>query len=347
MVRWLNILGIFGILLLYVWVKSPQAMAWLQPRWFNFYALGDLYRYSFLPQYKDTTQVLPPYPSNPSGKENLHLFVFGDSFGAPFEAGHFPLVSGYSYANWNHVGPSQISVSPQPGARNILLLQCSEKHVLLRFSRQELHQYKLPVIPGKTGGFVYQPAPKDMLAHLNQYLSRPQVTEQNINLLFFSNPMVLRLKETKAVFNQQFLGKVATEVCEWPEKQMLLQTMTLDPKYIYMSGYRQHSESELEQIARNIQSLRQYYLNRGFQEVWLALIPNPASILVPEWAGQPYNQVLGRLERRFPDSVVVSVENAFRKTQLPVFRKGDSHWNLHGAGLWMDAVNRKLANQID
>jgi hypothetical protein len=340
--RVFNLLGILGILTAYIWVKSPPAMAWLQPRWFNFYALGDLYRYSFLPQYRDTTQVLEPFPAQPASNEKIHMFMFGDSFSAPFQQGHFPWITGYSYANWNHVGPSKISATLAPGAKNILVLQCSEKHLLLRFSNGEYFQYKLPVVPGPKAGFTYTASPIDFSTALNQYLGRPQVTEQNINLLFFSNPAVLKIKETKAVFNQRVLGKVASEVVPFPEQNMLLQTMTLDPKYLYMSGFRAHSDAALNQIAKNIQTLRTYFLEQGFDQVWLAFVPNPASVLLPEWAGQPYNQVLRRLERRFPDSVVVGVENAFLNSRQPVFRRGDSHWNLHGAGLWVDALNRKL-----
>lgn len=324
-------------------VKNSDWMVMLRPHWFDMYQLGDLYRFSWLPQYRDTTQHNPVFPPSSRKNEKVHLYMIGDSFGGPFEPGHFPAAGRYSFVNWNHLDQADIQLAIDTSARNILVLESSEKHILLRFKTRNYLSFRFPVLhdPDSTG-FRYVERPRSAWASLEHYLSRPAVTDQNLGILYFSNPLALWLKEQKAQMNKEVFGKMADEVEEFPERNMLVQTMTTKPKYLYMSGFRPHSVQEIKETAQHLDSLARYYRNLGFDTCMLALIPNPISTLVDSWNGKPYNQVLQRVQEKVEAFSVVDCYTPFRRSPVLLYRRGDTHWNQKGEAIWLRIFNHKL-----
>lgn len=324
-------------------VKNSDWMVQLRPYWFDMYQLGDLYRFSWLAHYRDTTQHNPVFPPSPRKEEKVHLYMIGDSFGGPFEAGHFPTAGRYSFVNWNHLDQADIQLAIDTSARNILVLESSEKHILLRFQTQNYLKYRFPVLhEADSTGFRYVERPRSAWESLEQYLSRPAVTDQNLGILYFSNPIALWMKEQKALLNQRVFGKIASEVEEFPERNMLIQTMTTEVKYLYMSGFRSHSESEIQLAARHLDSLSRYYQHLGFDTCMLALIPNPVSTLVSSWKGKPYNQILPRVQKQVRRFHVVDCFHPFRKSKETLYRRGDTHWNVEGEMRWLVLFNKHL-----
>ena len=334
----------------YLIVKSPDAIVWIRPYWFDLYQLGDLYRYSYLAEYKDTAVHSPPLPVMKE-KQKLSLFVIGDSFSGPFEKGHFPTAAHYSFANWNHLNQSDVLLHVDSNQYNVLVLQCSEKHILMRWEKNSYKPYLFPFDHERkdTVGFEYRKKPETFLQKTERLIGRPAVTEQNIGILLLSNPLVIQIKESKARLNRFLFQRIADEVEEYPEKKILIQRMTSDLKYKYMSSFRPHSNEEINAIAGNLGRMNQYYRRAGFDTVLIALVPNPISVIDPNYKGRTYNELLPRLESDVSGLGVVSVYGKFQLGKESLFRKGDSHWNLAGEKIWLSALNQNLdqiANQI-
>ena len=350
MKRGIHFISLILVVAAYIVVKSPAAIVAIKPFWFDLYALGDLYRYSFLAEYKDTTQICLPPPA--SGKSsNLNLYIIGDSFAGPFEKANFPNAKNYSFANWNHISQSTIRVHTDTNAFNILILQCSEKHMIMRLEKNTYKSFLFRV-DHKTAknpfqGFEYSTKAETPLESVTKYIGRQAVTDQNMGILLFSNPAVLKIKEAKAELNQSVFGKIAEEVEEYPTKKMLVQRMTTDLNFRYMSSFCPHPDTELDSLIKNLEKMNHYYRKAGFDTVLLAIVPNPISVINPKYKGRTYNQLLPRIERQVSGLGVISVFDTFGVGKEKYFRKGDSHWNKTGASVWQHAVNSKLNSFVD
>jgi hypothetical protein len=340
--RILQLTALFVLIALYALVKIPGAVLALKPYGIDLYRLGDLYRYSYLSQYRDTTEVYPHPPAK--SKSNFHLFVLGDSFTGSFSKDHYPTVKQYSFANWNQFSDRYVTLKTDSGEKNILLVTCSEKNIRLRFAKNQMGIYLAKSAPKGKPGFQISEHPSTPAEQLKKYLGRPEVSDQNIQAILFSNEFALRIKEFKAQFNLAVFGKIAGEVEEYKAKNMLFQRLTTDPKYVYMSSFRELEKSEEDELINSIKRLTNHYKRVGFDSVVLAFIPNPVSVIAPNFKGQQYNQLIPKLEDRMSETGAgcISIFNDFSEGRETFYRRGDTHWNARGAKLWLNRANSYL-----
>lgn len=145
-------------------------------------------------------------------KVKLSLFVIGDSFAGPVEKGHFPSAANYSFANWNSLNQSDILLHVDSNQYNVLVLQCSEKHILIRWEKNSYKPYLFPFHHERNDtsgvGFEYRKKPETFLREPKDSLENKVIAEQNIGILLFSNPFVLAIKESKAQLNRFLLDEL-------------------------------------------------------------------------------------------------------------------------------------------
>jgi hypothetical protein len=338
--RILQLISIFVLIALYTLVKIPGAVLLLKPYGIDLYRLGDLYRHSYLSEYRDTTEV---YPHSPVKSEsNTHLYVLGDSFTGSFSKEHYTGVKQYSFANWNQFADHSITIKTDSSVSNILLVACSEKNIRLRFAKNQMGIYLAKSSPKGKPGFQISEHPSTSAEQIKKYLGRPEVSDQNIQAVLLSNEFALRIKEFKAQFNYEVFGKIASEVEEYKPKNMLFQRLTTDPKYLYMSSFRPLETSEEDDLINSMKRMVNHYKRAGIDSVVLAFIPNPVSVIVPNYKGQQYNQLIPKLENRINETgaACISIFNEFSAGREMFYRRGDTHWNVRGAVLWLDKVNK-------
>jgi hypothetical protein len=125
---------------------------------------------------------------------------------------------------------------------------------------------------------------------------------------------------------------------------MLFQRLTTDPKYIYMSSFRSLEKQEEDELVESMKRIVEHYKSAGIDSVIIACIPNPVSVIAPNFKGQTYNQLIPKLERRINETGAgcISVYGEFVKQGADVYRRGDTHWNKTGAGLWLEKVNEAI-----
>jgi len=342
--RIFQLTAILVLIAIYALVKIPGAVLLLKPYGIDLYRLGDLYRHSYLSQYRDTTQTFP----HPPGKKqsNTSLYVLGDSFTASFTKAHYPGVSAYSYASWNQVVEQNFTIQTDSSEQSILLVSCAEKSIRMRFAKNQLAFYLAKQSSQGNIGFELTEKPINKSEQLKKYLGRPEVSDQNIQALLFENEAALRIKEFKAAFNCTVFGKTASEVEEYPQAKMLFQRLTTDPQYIYMSSFRAIEKQEEDELIEGMKQMVAHYKSAGIDSVIFAFIPNPVSVIAPNFKGQAYNQLIPKLESRINETGAscISVFSAFSKWGADAYRRGDTHWNAKGAGIWLGAVNAAIVS---
>jgi hypothetical protein len=330
---------------MYLVVKIPGGILWLKPLLPDLYGMGDLYRFSYLSAYRDSSVHNPPPPPEP--ETETCLFVLGDSFAGPLNKEHFPGIKYYSFVNWNQFPSSRISLKTNKKYRNLLLIECSEKHIQLRFSNEEFRRFLTPTSTTSAPGFQVEEKNTGFKGSLEAWAGRPQVTDQNLHMLLFSNELVLKMKESKAAFNQKVFGRIASEVEEYPEKNMLLQRMTTDTEYLYMSSFRPLNKKRENDIIRNMKAMVSHFKSIGVDTVVFSFIPNPVSVIAPGYKGRTYNRLIPVLESRMAETGAgcISVFSAFSKKKESVYRRGDTHWNAAGEKIWLNNAVRWVQHQ--
>ena len=344
--RILHLINLLLFLGIYLLVKIPGGILWLKPYLPDLYGMGDLYRFSYLGEYRDSSFHLSPPPAVPETK--TCLFVLGDSFAGPFEKSHYPGAGHYSFVNWNQFPSSRIAIHTKKSNRNLLLIECSEKHIQLRFSNQEIRRFLAPASGKGLPGFQVDEKKAGFSASLEKWAGRPQVTDQNLHMLLFSNEAILQIKEAKADFNRRIFRRIAAEVEEYPEKNMLLQRMTTDMDYLYMSAFRPLSQEKEDELIRNMSSLVKHYKAKGIDSVVFSFIPNPVSVIAPDYKNRSYNQLIPRLEQRIAQTGAgcISVFTEFSAKKEKVYRRGDTHWNNLGEKIWLEKAQNWLKGNL-
>ncbi len=111
------------------------------------------------------------------------------------------------------------------------------------------------------------------------------------------------------------------------------------------SSYYPFDQRELQEMFRILNLTCAYYKADGFDEVYMSLIPNPASVLQP----QHYNGLIPALQQA--DSLkcmdIIDIYTPFTREPNPgkLFRLGDSHWSNDGIQVWLNTVNAELRKQ--
>ena len=82
-------------------------------------------------------------------------------------------------------------------------------------------------------------------------------------------------------------------------------------------------------------------MNMGFDYVYLSLIPNPVSVIEPEFSS--YNMLIEKIQNNKELLLpYVDIFNVIKKDPKRYYYKTDSHWNYEGFELWLSYLNKEL-----
>ncbi len=291
---------------------------------------GDLYRLSNLSAYRvPVEKCRAPYTGE---KVPVTLYLAGDSF---TEEGRVPATqyagTGYFRA---FVADEGVPLEQVPG-RKILVIETVERHLRERFSEKPWMNWvgEAPGADPANAPFTFQKLYQAVLDYEIPY--REEMHES----VLFSNDFILKIKEWKADLIYRMFGRTDPKVAVL--KGELVYELDLAPGV--SSVYDVVSDEEIARIVRHANATRDHYLNLGFDEVYLSVIPNKSSLLIKD--DPAYNHLIERIEGH-PELQIplISVWKAF--TEQNYYQKGDSHWNCAGQKIWVDAVNERLHSPI-
>lgn len=324
-----------------IWVAgcSPDLLSFLyRNQWIpDDYKFGDLYRLSNLETFKEPQQGCSPpaLPEKPGSlHKKIHLYLIGDSFAEPQRLGSDDFIADkYQYVHWNQV----MHIHPDTTAVNVLVIESVERHL-----REHL---ATPVanLVRDTATFFPVPGKPRLMARVDQAFASDK-TEERLTTILFEYAPALALKEMKAAFNWYFFDRVSDKVSVNAERDAIVYYLDTDST-LTTSSFNPVEDDEIALMVKNLNQTAAQWKEAGFDDVFLSVIPNKTTVLMPEYGH--YNELIQRVQEH-PDLQVdyIDILQDFRKMGASSYLKGDSHWTCEGQHRWLMKVNQKIINSL-
>jgi hypothetical protein len=330
------------VIAIYLWIQAYSPFVYreiggklrLFPDDFRY---GDLYRLSYLPKFKEKAIKCHPTPISQKLDEivPINLFIIGDSFTEEERVNKkdFPIEK-YQYIHW----AKQSNIRLDTSKRNILILETVERTFKEHFSRVAnnfLNQKE--EVPNLT----LRKKIEQKTVEIEKTIVPDGIEERLMHTLFNYN-FFLWFREIKASLNLNIFGRTEDEVMLSEDKHHIFYADEADSTNS-KSAFYPIENSEIELFIQNINQTRMEYLNVGFNEVYLSIIPNKVSILSP-YLGN-YNHLIERIQddKRLV-TPIIDTYSIFTKSPQKYYLNSDTHWTCEGRGVWLQKVNKILVD---
>jgi hypothetical protein len=161
----------------------------------------------------------------------------------------------------------------------------------------------------------------------------------NIEYNLFNYNLLSAPRKIKALLNYSYFDRASGDVVLSADKKYLLLKETVS-KQSRSSSHAELTSVTINNVVIMLNNVYQHYKADGFDEVYLSIIPNPASILEP----QLYNGLIPAVQHSpLLQMKCIDIYTPFTKTKEEVYRHGDTHWNNKGMMMWVDEVNKAIA----
>lgn len=292
------------------------------------YRFGDLYRLSALPQFKQAQPVCPSTPLS-GDTATTHLYIIGDSFSeeqrisrADFSVSHYQRVA------WDHRQRAQLD----PSKRNVLVFESVERHFREHFARP-VRELAVETDTAQT--------PATQLPLRRRLSSEFHWTgvEERLESVLFSQDWAFWFKELKARLTFDWFGRVSTGVSESTDGRHLFLRSDTDTTKTLNSSFSRLTDHEVNTLVDSVNAVADWYKRLGFDEVYLSIIPNKASIL--ETSRNDYNRLIERVQQSPKLRVIpIDVFTPYRNANSSPYLLSDTHWNCTGRAVWLDQVRK-------
>jgi hypothetical protein len=320
---------------IFLWLQAYSPLIYKSTGLFpDDYRFGDLYRLSYLQDFKEKASKCPtPKANNP--EQNVNLFIIGDSF---TEAERVNIkdfnVTNYTYTHW----AKEAEIKLDTTKRNILILETVERNFKDHFS-QKAENFKIK--NGITQIIENQQSWKQNLKAKATDLVKfifPKGIEERLEHTLFNYDFFLNFRELKAQLNHHIFGRVEHKVVLSKDEKHIFYFEEADSTQEH-SAFFPVSQAEIDTFVLNINETKQAYLKAGFDEVYLSIIPNKVSILSPDLGR--YNHLIERIETDKRLQIpLIETYNDFKKSPDKIYLKSDTHWSCVGRDIWLEKVNK-------
>jgi hypothetical protein len=282
------------------------------------------------------------FVKHPVDSANTDLYLWGDSYTWKIPDSAYAAVNKFTF-NWRIQGDMVYSLDTT--RKNILLFEITERDLRSYFSNTDVFYHVRSQTPASAA---YIHADTQILnagfnfpfaALLNKNISRK--IDQNLEFNLFNYNFIDPVRKAKAYMNYRLFHRASGDVTISKNGERLFLKPTVQGKRPENSYYPV-SDEEIANMVTNINLIYEHYRQEGFSEVYLSVIPNPATILQPEGS----NQLIPRLES-YPALKIslISMYGLFRNETKNIYRPGDTHWNNAGLQIWLGEVNKMLLSQ--
>ena len=324
---------LFGLFTL--WASTSRVvMQWVSDHrdvntwWGSYQCLnGDLISLSYL----DFVSVFRHAPVNvPPATEhidlkNTDLFLYGDSYSWSVKKTDFPSIANFYYFNRDF--PMRYHLDSTK--RNVLILEISER--MLRDVFKDTHIMNVrDTLPPAHNHYA-------TLFELKS-LFNPLIN-QNLQCNLFNYNFIMPMFETKAALNYYIFNRASGDVVISEDRQFLFLKTTVS-KTSTASSYIPIPDKDIDRLADTINKVYDHLIAAGFDEVYLAAIPNCATIMQPDG----YNGLIPRLCNNHKLRIgIIDAYTTFKNTPDVLYYHGDTHWNKEGERIWANMVSDQLA----
>jgi hypothetical protein len=174
---------------------------------------------------------------------------------------------------------------------------------------------------------------------LEKHFFNPNINS-NLELNLFGYPLFRPIKELKAEFNYAVFNRANNDVFVDKKNRFLYYGPTVSGNQI-MNSFFPLDSSEMPLICNTLNSVYRYYKTKGFEEIYLAIIPNPVTMINPQLGN--YNGLIPKLYA--VDSLkmrIIDVYATYAKNPLQYYSRNDTHWSSAGFQTWLDEFNKTL-----
>ncbi|MCW3122628.1 MAG: hypothetical protein JWQ38_2120 [Flavipsychrobacter sp.] len=347
-IRYICIL--FGLALLWI-STSRTAMQYLvtlrdvKNTWWGVDELdhGDLASLSYLYNIKQFAQPkwIEPEHAIFNGVKHTALYIHGDSYTRFIkDTEQFAGLSSYHFIDRNRGGTFHLDTTQ----KNILIIEISERYLRNYFSNLDIFSNFSEA--GNDG-----PTSSSLLKEITPRLSYASFPgnikldsifnvniNQNLQFNLFNYQFIMPMFGCKAAINYYLFHRASGDVVISADKKFLFlkETVSVDDK---SSSYSPLPADEVSAIVERFNTIYDHYKQAGFNEAYLSIIPNSATINQPEG----YNNLIPAIQNDPQLKIkVIDVYTPFTMSQELVYQTGDTHWNRKGLKIWLDIVNKKL-----
>lgn len=298
------------------------------------YKYGDLYGFSYLKEFKI------PYCSDPvyvqlekfNRPRNINLYIVHDSYLREDYVRSDSIFCGvnkyYSYKNEKNV------ISLDTSKTNVLVIEIVERN-LRNYPAKKLYlKNEAPALNETQANFY------SSLKPVYWTIFNP-LFNQNLEYNTFEYIFFTPLKEFKAQMGYKLFNRIDPMVVISSDRRYLYLSETIDTN-LSTSSFKYVGDKEVNEIVKELNYKYQYYRSMGFREVYFSIIPNPVTILNTE--KYSYNELIPKIQRnRNLKMPMIDIYSVFKKQNIQLYNRSDSHWTINGFHLWMNELNRRLS----
>ncbi|TLU94843.1 hypothetical protein [Dyadobacter sediminis] len=299
------------------------------------YRFGDLYNVSNLKKFKETdmqqNSQLTEADKPAKRFDHVDLYTIGDSF-TPMDT------SFYAGRNNYHIwlGVNVDTARLHPDRKSILVIEIIERTIQERLKSDYRKLYINMGFQFENKPATNKPAEKTDPASFWWDQFGHQINQRLEFLLFNSEPF-LKIKELKAGIMLSWFNRTHTGSLVSANREYIFYDVEANPKSV-LSPFAAVGPASVDTVVTNMNAIRDYYKNAGFDEVYFCLLPNKVTVCEPDRS--VYNNQITRIEQHPAlKAPFLSLHREIRR-HPEWFHKGDGHWNVHGKRLWLRHVNK-------
>jgi hypothetical protein len=306
---------------------------------------GDLGSISYLgkvPKFSKHDPFTYKRPPDTTDK-NIDLYVFGDSYVV------FIPDSAYAHIAHFHSGRrdyTNLYYKLDPNKRNILIFENAERFARFWLRHTFAYGAIMPDTTGKPISLRLPTAQVTSAAFMDiplEKLFNPNINP-NLEYNLFNYNLINPVRELKAMLNYKFFRRGSGDVVISEDGNELFLKQTV-AETGFMSSYEKLNPHLLDSLTDTIGAMYQHYKKQGFDEVYLSIPPNPASILQPKY----YNGFIPLLKKKLDSAGIPYIDDYDLFIKSPdkgsLFFPDDTHWNSNGEEIWINTVNEILTKE--
>ena len=277
-------------------------------------------------------------------RNNTALYLHGDSYTWSLRDSNFAGLADFHFLNRYDGGHYHLDTSK----KNILIIAVTEIWVRKYFSdlrminevldtENPLEKTVIPHSPYHALKTNYS----SLFSAINIDFFFNKHIAQNLQYNLFNYNFMVGLFESKAAINYYLFDRAAGDVEISKDKKFLFYKTSVSLTDTG-SSYFPLLSGEKKLLVNNLNKIYEHYKAEGFNEVYLSMIPNTASIVQPEG----YNNLIPLIETDMGLKMkIIDVYYTFKNSERLLFFHGDSHWNLEGKQKWVDTINYILTQK--
>ncbi len=274
-----------------------------------------------------------------SGSKNIAMDLYGDSYTWELRDTNFAGVAVYNFTGRGNAGHTHIDKN----RKSVLLIEISERFVRDYFGSPKMKS-DFPVSETilKSASLPYYLQDRHMkyssLVSIDNLFNK--YINQNLQCNIFNYNFMMPMFTGKAALNYYFFNRASGDVVISDDRDHLFLKETV-LKTGNASSYSPLPDSELEQMTDNINDIYDHYKSAGYDEVFLSMIPNSATINQPN----DYNGLIPRIQSNKRLKIkIIDAYHLFKEAGGELYLAGDTHWNHRAMQKWVNLVNEHLLN---